>query len=179
MDTVKRIAIIGNAGSGKSTLARRLGQMIHIPVYHLDKYFWGPNWTYPNISEYKIIHDELCERNEWIIDGMQLRLLDYRAQRADVIIFLDIPRYVCLYRIFKRTFQYYGKETPSSAEKCPERINWSFFKFLKWVWDFKSKYPTEIKYILDSYSSTKQIYIFRSQLEVDSFVKNLSSFSGL
>src|SRR3990167_5017001 len=103
MKSIKRIAIIGNAGSGKSVLAQKLHQILHLPVYHLDKYFWKSNWTHPDPDEYKIIHDKLCNQEEWIMDGMNLRLLEYRIQRADIIIFLDIPRYLCFWRIFKRT----------------------------------------------------------------------------
>lgn len=173
MKNIKRIAIIGNAGSGKSVLAQRLAAILNLPVYHLDQYFWKPHWTHPNLDEYKTIHDELCDRGEWIIDGMNLRVLEYRAQRADMIIFLDIPRYICLWRIFKRTFKYYGKETPSSAPGCPEGFNRKFIHFLKWVWDFKKRYPEKIKELLTSYVSTKEIYILRSSKDVDLFIKNV------
>lgn len=172
MKSIQRIAIIGNAGSGKSTLAQELHKITHLPVYHLDQYFWGPNWAHPNIDEYKKVHDALCDKEQWIIDGMNLKLLDYRAQRAEVIIFLDFPRYVCFWRIFKRMFQYYGKSAPTSAQGCPERFSWDFIKFLKWVWDFKNKQLKRAKILLDKYASEKRIYVFTSQKEVDIFLNN-------
>lgn len=171
---IKRIAIIGNAGSGKSILAQKLHQILNFPVYHLDKYFWKPNWTRPDPDEYKIIHDKLCDQDVWIIDGMNLRVLEYRIQKADIIIFLDIPRYICFWRIFKRTITYYGKETPNSAPHCQERINGEFIKFLKWVWDFKRKYVPRIMALLNSYTTTKEIYILKSQKEIDQFIEKLS-----
>lgn len=171
MKTIKRIAIIGNAGSGKSTLARKLHQILHIPLYHLDQYFWKPHWTHPNIDEYKVIHDTLCDQEVWIIDGMNLKFLDYRASKAEVIIFLDIPRYICLWRIFKRTIKYYGKETPSSAQKCPERFDW---KFVKWAWDFKAKYPPKIRELLHAYEDTKEIYILQSSTEINQLLEKLN-----
>ena len=39
----KKIAIIGCAGSGKTTLAFLL-QKLNLPIYHLDQYYWKPNW---------------------------------------------------------------------------------------------------------------------------------------
>lgn len=171
MSKLKRIAIIGNAGSGKSTLAYKLQQKLNLPIYHLDKYFWKPNWVYPDPDEYKIIHDNLCDQDEWIIDGMNLRVLEYRIQRADIIIFLNIPRYKCFLNIFKRTFKYYGKETPSGAKDCPEQMGWKFIKFLKWVWDFKAKYPPKIMELFNIYKDTKEIYILRSQKEIDQFLE--------
>jgi adenylate kinase family enzyme len=171
MNKAKRIAIIGNAGSGKSTLAQKLSIITHLPVYHLDQYFWGPNWTHPDLAEYVLVHDALCDKEEWIIDGMNLRFLLHRIERADVIIFLDFPRYVCFWRIFKRMLQYYGKETPSSAQGCPERLNWEFVRFLKWVWRFKANYPARINELLLDYASEKQVYVFKSQQELDQFLK--------
>jgi adenylate kinase family enzyme len=173
---IKRIAIIGNAGSGKSTLAWRLHTIFKLPVYHLDQYFWKPGWIFPNLDDYQVIHDELCDRDAWILDGMNLRLLQYRIERADIVIFLDIPRYKCFWRIFKRTLKYYGKETPSSAPGCCERFNGEFIRFLKWVWHFKSRYPERIREIVGDVmyeQSEKQFIVVRSQKEVDELVDAL------
>jgi adenylate kinase family enzyme len=184
MKNIKRIAIIGNAGSGKSVLAAKLHHILKLPVYHLDKYFWKPNWTHLNLDEYKIIHDQLCDQPKWIIDGMNLRVADYRLQKADMIIFLDLPRYMCFWNIFKRVFKYYGKEAPSSAPGCPEGINLKFFKFLKWVWDFKARYPEKIRTLLDAQlrnaqKNTKEIYILRSQQEINQFLEELQESEQL
>lgn len=173
---MKRIAIIGNAGSGKSTLAQKLHTITNLPIYYLDKYFWQPGWIRTNAEEYKKMHDEICAQAAWIIDGVNLRVMEYRIQRADMIIFLDMPRYLCFWRIFKRTFQNYGKETLSSPKGCPEQFDWEFIKFLKWVWDFKKKYPAAVKVLLKKYSDGRQIYILRSQQDVDAFIKNLKLY---
>lgn len=170
---IKRIAIIGNAGSGKSTLAQKLHTIFKLPVYHLDQYFWKPGWKHPDPAEYKQIHDNLCNKDEWIIDGMNLRVLEHRIKRADMIIFLDIPRSQCFTNIFKRTWHYYGKQTPSSAPGCDERFNWEFIKFLKWVWDFKKRYPTKIEHMLKQYPE-KHIYILKSHNEIIGFLTNLT-----
>lgn len=172
MKHIKRIAIIGNAGSGKSTLAKRLLAIFSLPVYHLDQYFWKPGWVQSDRTEYEKVHNALCDKAEWIMDGMNLRFLEYRAQKADLIIFLDIPRYQCFWNIFKRIWRYYGKETPSSAKGCPERVNFGLIKFLKWVWNFKKRYPSKIREILKLYPD-KQIYILRSRKEIDTFIESL------
>lgn len=181
MKTIKRIAIIGNAGSGKSMLAQKLHTIFKLPIYHLDKYFWKPGWVHPDYFEYAKVHSTICEQEEWIIDGMNLRLLEYRALHADMIIFLDIPRYKCFWRIFKRTWKYYGKETPSSAIGCAERFNWEFVKFLKWVWQFKKRYPERICEIVEDVVydfPEKQFVIVKSQKEIDQLVKKCSLLAG-
>jgi adenylate kinase family enzyme len=170
---IQRIAIIGNAGSGKSTLTQKLHAITNLPVFYLDQYYWKPGWVRTDPDEYQKVHDAICDKPAWIIDGINLRVMEYRIQRADMIIFLDLPRYICFYRIFKRTLKHYGKETASSPKGCPERVNWEFLKFLKWVWDFKKKYPAAVKELFKKHSDKKKIYIFKSQREVDAFVKNL------
>ena len=123
MQQSKRIAIIGNAGSGKSVLALKLHTLLKLPLYHLDQYYWKPGWERRDAEEYRKMHDDLCDKEEWIIDGVNRKVLAYRFEKADTIIFLDLPRYVCIWRIFKRTFQYFGKETPTGAHGCAERFD--------------------------------------------------------
>ena len=171
---MQRIAVIGNAGSGKSVFSEKLHSITGLPVYHLDKYFWKPHWTRPDDHEYKKVHDSLCDKEHWIIDGLNLRHLEYRIEKADTIVFLDFPLRVCLWRIFKRMFFYYGKPTPYSAQDCPERFNKEFLQFLAWVWNFKKKYPTRIKELLDNQIVHKNVYIFKSQAEADAFLDALS-----
>jgi adenylate kinase family enzyme len=106
------------------------------------------------------------------MDGMNLRLLEYRIQRADIVIFLDIPRYLCFWRIFKRAIKYYGKETPSSAKDCREGfLNLRFIRFLKWVWDFKKRYPPKIIELFNACEDKKEIHILKSEKEIDKFLK--------
>ncbi|CAN5215531.1 DNA topology modulation protein [soil metagenome] len=172
MNHLKRIAIIGNAGSGKSTLAKKLHAIFNLPVYHLDQYYFKPNWVKPDPEEYKKNHDSLCDKDEWIIEGINLKLLDYRASHADMIIFLAIPRYKCLWGIFRRAIRYYGKETPSSALGCPENLRWEFIRCFKWAWDFKKNYHPKIREILQQHPD-KQIYILKSRKEIDTLVSGL------
>ncbi len=39
-----KIMVIGSSGSGKSTFSRKLGEILSLPVYHLDLYYWKPGW---------------------------------------------------------------------------------------------------------------------------------------
>lgn len=180
MNSIKRIAIIGNAGSGKSVLAQKLHTRTKLPLYHLDKYFWQPGWQHPNLEEYKKIHDALCDKEAWIIEGMNFRCLEYRLQRAELIIFLDIPRYICIWQVIKRTWKYYGKETPSSAPGCAERFNWKFVKFLVWIWNFPN-YLADRKALelLKKYADQKKIYRLKSKKEIDEFVYIIKSVNAI
>lgn len=167
-----KIAIIGNAGSGKSTLALKLHKMLHIPLYHLDQYFWKPGWVEPDRAEFEKIHNSLCDKPAWIIEGMAIRFLEYRIQHADVIIFLDRPTYYCFYRTLKRTLQHWRTVYFSSAPGCPERG--PDLKFLRFIWNFNNRQCTQILSLLAKYN-TKKIHILRSQQDIQEFLNIIDS----
>lgn len=168
-----KIAVIGNSGSGKSTLALQLHHILHIPLFHLDQYFWQPGWQRPDRQEFRNIHHQLCDGDSWIIEGMAISLFEYRIQQADIIIFLDKPLYFCLYRIFKRAFLNFGKVFFSSAPGCPERFpSW---EFLKYVWNFSKVQKPEIKRLLHVFKDTKKIFVLKNQKQLDELIKRFAS----
>lgn len=163
-----KIAIIGSPGSGKSYLGSALHTLLQIPLYHLDKYQWKPGWEKRDPISIETSHNDLCDADEWIIEGCTVRHFSYRAQKADVIIFLDIPRSVCLYRIFKRAFTNFGKVYYSSAPGCKERF--PSFSFLKYVWQFPVQQKVAIEQVLDAQRNEKLVFILKTTADVKSFL---------
>ena len=168
---MKKIALIGSGGSGKSTLARRLGGKLNIEVYHLDALFWKPNWTPTSKEEQKKVQNELVKKEEWIIDGNYNGTMDIRLNAVDTIIFVDISRVICIYRVLKRMIQYRGKSRPDMAEGVNERLD---FDFLKWVWDYpKTKKPVVLKK-LKQLPNDKKVIILKSPREVQLFLDKVN-----
>ena len=55
---------------------------------------------------------------------------------ADLILWIDQPRWLRLFRIIRRTVTQLGRPRADMAEGCPERLDGAFIEFLRWVWDF-------------------------------------------
>ncbi|WP_214826395.1 DNA topology modulation protein [Exiguobacterium algae] len=164
---MKKIIIIGSGGSGKSTFARKLGGCLQLNVYHLDHLLWQPGWKQVPRSEQIRIQEEILKQEKWILDGNYNGTLDLRIDAADTIIFLDLPRILCTYRVGKRMIRYYGKTRPDMGEDCIERFD---FQFLKWVWNYKHTQRPHILDKLQQHSHLKDIYILNSRQDVKQFL---------
>lgn len=100
--THRRICILGNSGSGKSTLAAALSKKLKIEVIHLDKQLLDKNLEKLPDTVYRQIHADLIGKEDWIIDGNYMRVFPERANRATLVIFLDVGRLVAVPRVFRR-----------------------------------------------------------------------------
>ena len=169
---MKKIALIGSGGSGKSTLARRLGEELNIEVYHLDALFWKSNWIPTTKEEQRKVQNELVSKEEWIIDGNYNGTMDIRLNAADTIIFIDISRLICIYRVLKRMIRYRWKSRPDMAEGVIERLD---FDFLKWVWDYpKTKKPNVLRE-LEQLPNDKNVIILKSSRDVRLFLEKVKT----
>jgi adenylate kinase family enzyme len=164
------IAVIGSSGSGKSTLARRLGELTGLPVYHLDVLHWKPNWEMTSKEEQRVIQTDLVKRPEWIIDGNYGGTLDIRLDAADMIIFLDFKRTLCLYRVMKRALQYRNKRRPDMSEGNKEHVDLDFYK---WIWHFPENQRPGILEKFDRVSSDKEVIWLYTPKDVEDFIKRV------
>lgn len=171
--SAKKIAIIGNAGSGKTTLAFALHNALKLPLYHLDQYYWLPDWQRIGLEKFTALHTELCNKESWIIEGSYHKLLSERAKRADVIIFLDRPRSLCILRVLKRALLNWGSTVPGDPAGCKQELfTYRFFEFLRWVWNFNTRNEALIMHILNNFKDTKKVYILKSSQEITEFIAN-------
>jgi adenylate kinase family enzyme len=166
----RKILVIGSGGAGKSTLAARLGEILGIEVIHLDTLYWKPGWREGSRPEWTETVRRLAGREAWIMDGNYGSILDLRLAAADAVIFLDLPRSLCIRRVVSRRLRYARSSRPDMAPGCSERLD---PEFLRYLW----KYPTErrpgILRKLELASSEKTVILLRSPEEVSWFVADL------
>jgi adenylate kinase family enzyme len=131
---MQRIAIVGCSGGGKSTLARELGAALNLPIIHLDTLFWKPGWVEGDPDEFREAVEAVVEADRWICEGNFINASTLRFQRADTIIWMELPRLVCLWRAFLRAATAFGRTRSDLAPDCPEKIDPEFYRYI-WDWD--------------------------------------------
>jgi len=169
---MQRVLVIGSGGSGKSTVAAQLGELLNLEVSHLDKFYWSAGWVKPEPDEWIKTVTELINRDSWIIDGNYSGTLELRLQRCDAIVFLDLPRLLCMWRIVKRFFRYRHATRPDIAEGCRENLD---LEFISWVWNYHRRSRPKVIRRLREHAADKQIVWLRSRSDVNKFLSQITS----
>lgn len=168
---MKKVLVIGSGGSGKTMFSKQLAARTGLPLIHLDQLFWRPGWDPTPDAEWDRRIADLAARDAWIMDGNYGRTMVPRMTAADTIIFLDLPRLLCTWRIVKRQIRYAGRSRPDSAPGCRERLTW---EFVRWVWTYPRRRRPEVVARLQALRSTKNVVILKSQREVDDYLASLA-----
>jgi len=166
---MKRILVIGSGGAGKSTVAAKLGQLLNLEVNHLDKYYWRPGWVDQPREEWLQTVTDLINRDSWIIDGNYSGTLELRIRRCDTIVFLDLSRFLCVWRIVKRSFQYRRCSRPDMAEGCLEKLD---PEFLSWVWNYSRRTRPQVVELIRTHADGKRVVWLRSKADVKKFLSD-------
>ena len=157
----RRVLILGPSGSGKSTVCERVGRILGIPVVHLDKHYWNPNWVE-------------TPKDDWVNKVKNLIAVESWAM-ADTLIFLDMTRRMSYFRVVVRYLKNRGKTRPDVTEGCPEKID---LDFIKWIWDYPSTRKPKILNFLEKMRRNKNVYILNNQGEIEDFLKVLRNKYG-
>lgn len=169
MSKMERILVIGSGGSGKTTVAYKLADSLRLPLIHLDAHHWRPGWIPTPRDQWRRVVAELVSQPRWVMDGNYGGTLEMRLASCDSVVFLDLPRRVCLWRILKRRLRYRGRTRPDVAPGCPERLTWGF---VKWVWTYRKRRRAGILERLRRLTE-RRVIILSSQRHVDRFLANL------
>lgn len=161
---MKKITIIGAPGTGKSTVAVKVAEILNLPVFHLDCYYWNPGWQEKSFAEFKEIYDRLIDQPEWIIEGCSTKTIPERIAAADTIVYLIASRPTCLWRIARRIF---SRKQIGAPIACRPRIT---CKFLKYTWCWRKRYEPMIMELLQRSQCDKRVFVIRNTQELEQFL---------
>lgn len=99
---VERVLIAGCTGAGKTTLAKVLSRRLGLPRHELDALRHGPSWT-PR-PEFEADVEAFSATPRWVTEDQYHSVIGDRLwQRADTVIWLDLPRRTVMTRVVRRS----------------------------------------------------------------------------
>lgn len=101
----QRIVIKGTSGAGKTTLSRAVAERLGVPCIELDEHHHGPNWRAASAEELRAsVSAVLDDARGWVVDGnYEAKLGNLVLDRADLIVWLDLPFGMKMLRLVRRT----------------------------------------------------------------------------
>jgi len=167
-----RILVIGCSGGGKSTLSRGLSSRLDLPYVSMDRdFYWLPGWTKrPRADERALIAAKVAE-DRWIMDGTGASSFDLRLPRTDLVVWVRVPRPVCLWGLTCRVASSFGRVRPDMAPGCPEQL--PDRDFLSYIWNFERRVSPVIVDRLDRYSPDMPVLQLGSHRDMGALVARL------
>jgi adenylate kinase family enzyme len=103
----QRVAVRGGTGSGKSTVAREIARRLGLPYVELDALHHGPGWREATAEELRAsVEEALDDTRGWVVDGnYDSKLGTLILDRAELIVWLDLPVRVKFPRLVRRTLR--------------------------------------------------------------------------
>jgi adenylate kinase family enzyme len=96
---------VGTPGSGKSTLGRALAGVLNVPFLELDSVFHQPGWTPLPTGEFREQVGTALAAGGWVADGNYSAVRDLVWERADTVVWLDLPKYLVMRRLVWRSLR--------------------------------------------------------------------------
>ena len=166
---MQRVLVMGCSGSGKSTFGRALADKLRLPFVSIDQIYWQPGWREPKLEEFTARMTREAEKPAWVMDGNYMRdgAGALRRARADTILWFDLPRWVCMVSVVARSVKSYGVVRPEMAPGCPERFDWTFWRY---VWSYREVQRPKLVSYFSALRPDQQRVTFTSRAQATSFL---------
>jgi adenylate kinase family enzyme len=159
-----RILVVGCSGGGKSTLSQKLAWQFALTYVSIDRdILWLPGWVQRDKDEQRRRIAERIAGDRWIMDGTSPSSFDIRLPRADIVIWVRMPRLLCIWGVVTRWLRYIGRTRPEMAPGCIEKIDWEFLRF---IWTFEEKFTPRILLGIGEHGPQVPVLTLKSRREM-------------
>ena len=161
--------IIGNGGSGKTWLAKKIAST-EVQIIHLDNLFWLPGGFDEKRGKEEVnqLIVQSKTHDNWIVEGVFGELAKQYFDKAETLIWLDIPWDVCRSRLQQR-----GSESKKHMGR--KQSEGGLIKLIEWASHYYDR--TDFK----SYSGHQSLFNFfqgnkvqlKSEDEVNLYIQSV------
>jgi len=170
---MRRIIVVGSQGSGKTNLALKLGRKLWLPVVHLDVLYWRPGWKASDTASFRVHVTDAIAGDEWIVDGSFSGLaFDLTLARAETLVVIDRPRWLCQWRILLRSAFDRDRSRPDLPEGCPEQFDW---KLMREAWRYDTERAPVIEAERVRYGADVPVVRLRNDRDIQDFLDSVSA----
>jgi adenylate kinase family enzyme len=170
----RRIVVAGMTGSGKSTFARALAARTGLPLIYLDLHYWKPGWVRPSDDEWRARQRTLVAGRAWIIEGNYNETLPLRLERAETVVYLDTPWWLCAARAFARGLRKPGGEMPEGCEDSRTRRLRDEWGAVWKIWRRRRSDPERARNEISRHGTHATVHVLGSRREVRHFLDVVS-----
>ena len=148
-DRVRRVLVAGSSGAGKTTLAATTAAALGLTHVEVDALFHGPGWT-PRPSFVADV-ERLAASDGWVTEWQYDAVRDLLASRADLVVWLDLPRALVLRQVVLRTVRrrLLGQELWNGNREAPL---WTVVTdaehVVRWAWATHGRTPPRVLALL-------------------------------
>lgn len=130
-----RVLVGGASGAGKTTLAAEVGRRLDLPHTEIDGMYHGPGWV-PRptfVADVQIF----AAGDRWVTEWQYGSVRELLGDRADLVVWLDLPRTTVLAQVVQRTLRRrLGRQQLWNGNVEPPL--WTFFTdpehIVRWSW---------------------------------------------
>lgn len=131
----RRVLVAGTSGSGKTTLARAVAEVLGCPHVELDALHHGPGWT--RRREFEADVENFSSGPTWVTELQYAAVRDRLLDRADLLVWLDLPRSVVMRSVLRRTLGRRLRRTRLWSGNVEPPL-WTFLTdrdhIVRWAW---------------------------------------------
>jgi len=170
----RRVAVVGAVGSGKTTLAGEIAQRIDAPHIELDALRYQPGWIEEADETFRRKVVEYVGTDRWVIDGNYEDVQDLVWVRAHLLVWIDFPLPIILWRLLRRTFRRLVSREEFNSNR--EQFTRVFGSKSILIWAIRSHGPRRRRYeelVKHERYAHLQVVRLRSPSEVSTWLAGL------
>jgi len=130
--------VVGTSGAGKSTVGRQLARDLAVPYLELDSIYHQPGWVPLEPAEFRHRVAGVAAGDGWVIDGNYSAVRPLVWDRADTVVWLDLPRRTVMRQIVWRTLRrvaFRAELWNGNRERWHNLLTWEQEEsVISWAW---------------------------------------------